>query len=92
MNLRVIEGGHAVTDIPHQERGRSVKATVQAEAARRLRASGYPQAHTRQLATGAPISAALRYLKSQIDFVADTLGRLDALPEDFREDRYWPEI
>jgi hypothetical protein len=44
----------------------------------------------REFATGVPMLASLKYLSLQIDFAAETLSRLDPIPEDFRSDGYWP--
>ncbi len=63
---------------------------VRKEAARRIDESGYHLSRIREFATGAPMPAALRYLRMQIDFAAEALVRLDPIPADFRSDSYWP--
>jgi hypothetical protein len=91
MNLILIKGGrygepvqldHDVTD----------RDRVKQEAARRLRDAGYAQSHIRFLATGSAIPIPLRNFKMQVDFVADTLSRLDPVPRDFASDIYWPKL
>lgn len=66
------------------------RSDVEAEAARRVRESGYDQCRARYLVTGEPIPKALQYLKIQIAWVADTLARLDPIPADYADDKYWP--
>lgn len=88
MHLRVIEGGL------REDGARapvSISARhVEAEAARRIKVSGYDNCRVRHLATGAPIPKALQYLKLQINWVADTLAGLDPIPADYADDKYWP--
>ncbi|MBP2238361.1 hypothetical protein J2Z31_004898 [Sinorhizobium kostiense] len=85
MRFRVIEGGKAIETTPV-----TGSATVREEAERRIRASGYEQWRVRSLATGAPIPSSIRYLKMQIDFVAEKLAQLSPIPHDFADDKYWP--
>jgi NAD(P)H-hydrate repair Nnr-like enzyme with NAD(P)H-hydrate epimerase domain len=63
---------------------------VMAEAARRIEASGYEDWRVREFVTGASMPSALKYLRMQIEFVAEALLRLDPIPADFRSDTYWP--
>ncbi|WEX76055.1 hypothetical protein PYH37_004322 [Sinorhizobium numidicum] len=90
MKLRVIDGGRASEPAPAL--GAPLAMTIRAEAARRIEASGYHQWRARSLATGVPIPGPIRYLKLQIDFVAEKLERLNPLPADFTEDKYWPAV
>lgn len=85
MRFRVIEGGKAV-----ETRSVTGPARIREEAQRRIRASGYEQWRVRSLATGAPIPSPIRYLKMQIDFIAEKLGQLNPIPQDFADDKYWP--
>jgi hypothetical protein len=88
MRFRVIDGGlterRATPDRPLS------RSDVQAEAARRIKASGYERCRVRNLVTGEPIPRALQYLKIQITWVADTLAGLDPIPGDYADDKYWP--
>ncbi|MCA1493797.1 hypothetical protein [Sinorhizobium alkalisoli] len=85
MKFRVIEGGKA------SETGPVTSQTgIRAEAERRIRATGYEQYRVRSLATGRPIPSSIRYLKMQIEFVADKLEQLNPIPHDFTDDKYWP--
>ncbi|WP_152046976.1 hypothetical protein [Aureimonas psammosilenae] len=68
----------------------SPRHPLDAEAARRLRRSGYEEWAAREKATGVPMPASMRYLKMQIEFAAERLKLLDPLPEDFRADIFWP--
>jgi hypothetical protein len=88
MHFTVIEGG--LTKRQAAEERPLCKGDVQAEAARRIRASGYERCRVRHLATGEPIPKALQYLKIQIAWVADTLAGLDPIPDDYADDKYWP--
>lgn len=88
MGLRVISGG---LDEGYCGGRRPLSGLdVQAEAARRIRRSGYEQCRARNLVTGEPIPRALQYLKIQIAWVADTLAGLDPIPADYADDKYWP--
>ncbi|OAP42710.1 hypothetical protein AU381_16205 [Sinorhizobium glycinis] len=87
MKFRVIEGGKAI-----DTRSGTGPACIRSEAERRIRASGYEQWRVRSLATGAPIPHSIRYLKIQIDFVAEKLGQLNPIPTDFTDDKYWPAV
>jgi hypothetical protein len=82
MKFFVIDGGKDETGPSHHD--------VKSEADRRLRESGWQDGRVKELLTGAAMPAALRYLKMQIDFVAETLSRLERIPADFRSDTYWP--
>ncbi|MCF3642096.1 hypothetical protein LXM94_19185 [Rhizobium sp. TRM95111] len=66
------------------------RAAVQAEAQRRLTSAGYKAFRAREIATGRPVPAALRYLAMQIEFVADALSSRRRIPDDFDSDKYWP--
>ncbi|ASR08937.1 hypothetical protein [Rhizobium leguminosarum] len=91
--FKVIEGGRGravqLDDWSEEGRGPS-KDDVRREAARRISESGYHLSRIREFATGVPMLASLKYLSLQIDFAAETLSRLDPIPEDFRSDGYWP--
>ncbi|WP_026613766.1 MULTISPECIES: hypothetical protein [Ensifer] len=87
MKFRVIEGGKAIETTPV-----TGPASIRDEAERRIRASGYDQWRVRSLATGAPIPNSIRYLKMQIDLVAEKLGQLNPIPHDFTDDKYWPAV
>ncbi|MBX5146433.1 hypothetical protein [Rhizobium lentis] len=91
--FKVIEGGRgqAARADMRLEVGRGPsRDDVRREAARRLDASGYHLSRVREFATGAPMPASLRYLSLQINFVAETLSKLDPIPLDFCSDAYWP--
>jgi len=93
--FEVIEGGRgqAVQMDDRSEKGRGPsRDDVRQEAARRLSASVCHLSRIREFATGAPMLASLKYLSLQIDFAAETLSRLDPIPEDFRADGYWPAV
>ncbi len=94
MKLRVIEGGlgKAADERTAVAPRQPSSEDVQREAVRRLSDSGYHASYVRELATGAPQPEALRYLKIQLDFAAQTLSRLDPIPEDFHADAYWPSV
>ena len=94
MKLFVIEGGRgAVTDIVFEMHPATPSGNdVRAEAARRLKAIGYEDWRVREFVTGASMPSALKYLRMQIDFVAETISRLERIPEDFRSDTYWPSV
>lgn len=85
--LRLIEGG--LSDGP-MARAPADGDAVRREAARRLREAGYDEAATRSFVTSRPMPEALKYLKLQIDFAAEALKRLDPVPPDFRDEKYWP--
>ncbi|AFL52748.1 hypothetical protein ABIE78_001366 [Sinorhizobium fredii] len=87
MKFRVIEGGKAI-----ETRSGKGPAGIRGEAERRIRASGYEQWRVRSLATGAPMPHSIRYLKMQIDFVAEKLEQLNPIPTDFADDKYWPAV
>ncbi|MGO4117124.1 hypothetical protein [Rhizobium ruizarguesonis] len=91
--FKVIEGGRGqamqMDDRSEEGLGPS-KDDVRREAARRLSASGYHLSRIREFATGVPMLTSLKYLSLQIDFAAETLSRLDPIPEDFHADGYWP--
>ncbi|MBA5806010.1 MULTISPECIES: hypothetical protein [Rhizobium] len=91
--FKVIEGGRGqavqMDDWSEERRGPS-RDDVRLEAARRISESGYHLSRIREFATGVPMLASLKYLSLQIDFAAETLSRLDPIPEDFRSDGYWP--
>lgn len=91
--FKVIEGGRGqavhMAD-RSEEGGRPSREDVRREAARRLSESGYHPSRIREFATGVPMVASLKYLSLQIDFAAESLSRLDPIPEDFRADGYWP--
>jgi hypothetical protein len=88
MHLTVIEGG--LTERRATAARPFSKGDVAAEAARRIKASGYDRCRARYLATGEPIPKALQYLKIQIVWVADTLAGLEPIPDDYADDKYWP--
>jgi hypothetical protein len=93
MKLFVIEGGkgNAAGDAVFQlHAAKPALGDVMAEAARRIEASGYEDWRVREFVTGASMPSALKYLRMQIEFVAEALLRLDPIPEDFRSDTYWP--
>lgn len=94
MKFRVIEGGlgKAADAVGAAVQRQPSSEDVQREAVRRLRESGYHTSYVRQLATGAPQPEALKYLKIQLDFAAQTLSRLNPIPEDFHADAYWPSV
>jgi hypothetical protein len=91
--FKVIEGGRgqaAQMDDRSEEGLGPSKDDVRREAGRRLSASGYHLSRIREFATGVPMLTSLKYLSLQIDFAAETLSRLDPIPEDFHADGYWP--
>jgi hypothetical protein len=91
--FKVIEGGlgRAVQINDRAEAGPGPsREDVRQEANRRLKESGYHPSRIREFATGVPMLASLKYLSLQIDFAAETLSRLDPIPDDFRSDGYWP--
>lgn len=93
MKLRVIEGGLGEAADQREtvaSARRPSREDVRREAVRRLRESGYHSSYVREFATGVPAPEALRYLKMQLDFAAETLSRLDPIPHDFSADAYWP--
>ncbi|MFP3546705.1 hypothetical protein SB748_24950 [Rhizobium sp. SIMBA_035] len=90
MALRVIEGGLAVAG---WENARQVdEAQVGKEGARRLRESGYDRLEARRRVTGLAVPRSLDYFRMQIEFVVSALSRLEPIPPDFRNDRYWPVL
>ncbi len=93
MALRVIDGGLSRVGESvagwGEDRGPTVD-DVRREAARRLSRSGYDRLRSKELATGAPMPATLKYLRMQIDFAAEALSQLAPIPADFRSDDYWP--
>ncbi|PZM09465.1 hypothetical protein [Rhizobium tubonense] len=95
MKFFVIEGGkgNAAADIVFEVHSAGPGVNdVKAEAERRIRASGYEDWRVREFVTGAPMPSGLKYLRMQIDFVAEAISRLDRIPEDFRSDTYWPSF
>jgi hypothetical protein len=94
MKLFVIEGGTSVAPDSVFEIGPAAptREDVKAEAARRVRQSGYEDWSIRQFVTGTAMPVALRYLQMQISFVAEALSRLERIPDDFRSDTYWPSL
>lgn len=88
MGFRVITGG--LDERFGGEARPLCKADVLAEAARRIRESGYERSRARSLVTGEPIPKALQYLKIQIAWVSDTLAGLEPIPADYADDKYWP--
>jgi hypothetical protein len=88
MHLRVIQGGRQEA----RQRRPLCRQDIEAEAARRNSASGYDRAHARMLAIGEPIPKPLLYLKIQIAWVVDALSGLEHVPDDFADDRYWPDM
>jgi hypothetical protein len=84
--LRVIEGGLSEGPMASAP----ADGDVRREAALRLREAGYDEAAARSFVTGRPMPEALRYLKLQIDFAAAALQRLNPVPSDFRDAKYWP--
>ena len=91
MCLRVIDGGLRVVGAD-MTKSSSARRQVQAEAARRLKASGYERHHIKHLVTGEPVPSEMRYLKMQIAWVAEKLEALDPIPSDFTDDSYWPSV
>jgi hypothetical protein len=95
MKLFVIEGGrtNAAIDIVFEMHAATPSRNdVRAEAARRLKAIGYEDWRVREFVTGISMPSALKYLRMQIDFVAETISHLERIPEDFRSDTYWPSV
>ena len=96
MNLRVIEGGRGTfcevpsLDILDSDPTPPQSADVRREADRRLRRLDYDRWRNRELATGLPMPRDVRYLAMQIEFVAQKLAALPAIPADYRADVYWP--
>ena len=89
MKLLVIEGGRNAARLTAPT-VRPTAADVHAEAMRRIGMAGYDTWRIRKFATGAAMPKALRYLQMQIAFAAETLARLERIPDDFRSDVYWP--
>lgn len=92
MKLLIIEGGKGTPVSAPSETIASLPSApdVLAEARRRIAGSGYDAQRAREIATGRPVSAAVRYFVLQVQFVADALMRLETIPSDFRSDSYWP--
>lgn len=88
MNFMVIRGGLAEQDAAAV--GEPRPEDVASEARRRVKAAGFDSLHTRYLATGVPVPAAVRYLVLQINYAAEALAGLKPIPADFRSDAYWP--
>lgn len=65
---------------------------IRREAARRKEVAEYSRLHTRFLATGVGIPTDIQHHVLQIDYVALALARLEPIPVDFRDDRYWPAL
>ena len=65
---------------------------IRREAARRKELADYSRLHTRFLATGVGIPTDIQHHVLQIDYVALALARLEPIPKDFRDDRYWPAL
>lgn len=65
-------------------------ADLQAEAARRLAPLDMARWEVRLKATGLPVPRDIARKRREIEFVAEMLGRLDAIPTDYRADLYWP--
>ncbi|CAN7185921.1 hypothetical protein LJR030_000382 [Rhizobium sp. LjRoot30] len=84
----VIRGGLAEQDAAAV--GEPRPEDVASEARRRVKAAGFDNLHTRYLATGVPVPAAVRYLVLQINYTAEALAGLNPIPADFRSDAYWP--
>ncbi len=93
MTLRVIEGGPAVRaplpDMASENRAPTLE-DITREAERRIAATGMDKWRNREALTGMPVPRETRYLAMQIGYVAEVLGRLAVIPEDFRSDIYWP--
>jgi hypothetical protein len=105
MRLRVVEGGlgslpsggsePGPSRLPH-DRQDVVPGVmpgvmdVRREAERRLRTAGYEALRNREIATGIPMSRDMSHLCMQIRYVAEALGKLTSIPQDFRSDIYWP--
>lgn len=65
-------------------------AQVREEAARRVKVIGYEEWRVREFMTGRPMPASVKYLQLQIGYAAAALARLPRIPDDFRNDAYWP--
>jgi len=93
MKFTVIEGGLSVIEAARalvEGSAGPTRADVQAEGARRVKALGSDEVRTREFATGRTMPAQSRYLRMQIEFVVEALCRMDRIPADFRDNRYWP--
>jgi hypothetical protein len=49
---------------------------------------GYEDCRVRESTIGASMPSALKYLRMQIDFVAEMISHLERVLEDFRSDKY----
>ena len=93
MGFRVIEGG--LSAVPSsgtvfvQDEAPSC-SDVEAEAARRIRATGYEVFRNRETLTGSPVPREVGYIAMQIRYAAEAIARLADIPQDFRSDAYWP--
>lgn len=65
---------------------------VRKEASKRLETLGINRLRNRQMATGQAMPREMHYLGLQIDFAAESLAKLDVIPEDYRSDCYWPSV
>lgn len=63
---------------------------IEAEARRRKRALRLDEWQMREYVTGDPMPLRIRHLCQQIDFAAEALARMASIPNDFRDDIYWP--
>ncbi|WP_375452131.1 hypothetical protein [uncultured Devosia sp.] len=87
--MAVIEGGLGYTGQARREEQIRVE-DVEAEAARRLRKGRVNEWRTRELITGTPVPADIKYLELQINFATRALCKLSPIPPDFADDLYWP--
>ncbi len=63
---------------------------IEAEARRRKDALGLDEWRMREYVSGTPVPARIHQLCEQIDLAAGALSRMSRIPEDFRDDIYWP--
>ncbi|OLP53478.1 hypothetical protein BJF92_00775 [Rhizobium rhizosphaerae] len=65
---------------------------LHAEMARRLAPLNMARWDARLKATGLPVPRHIDRKRREIEFVAQALGRLAAIPADYRDDLYWPAL
>jgi hypothetical protein len=95
MKFTVIEGGLSLIEATRalvEGKAGPTPAEVRAEGARRIKALGSEEVRTREFATGRTMPTQSRYLEMQIEFVVEAMCRMDRIPADFRDNRYWPPI
>lgn len=85
--LRLIRGGLYE---PEERPFPPTASDVRREAERRLRERGYEGHRIFALGTGVRMPSHIRDLKLRISYVVEALLNADSIPENFRDDAYWP--